>query len=170
MAVYLLFQLVFVWHVAFLFQALAAVVTGGLGAGLGHLYVQTLGQQQHLLVALGVTLPIMLYDLLRFSHRVAGPLYRCAAVMRQMAAGQRVPEFTPRKGDHFREFFETFNALIRTWNARLAADSGDRPAPVVPHANFLREVHEGGAAPDARLPSRPRQTDPLPVAESPGPS
>jgi hypothetical protein len=129
MAAYLLAQVIFLWHIAFLFHVLSSVITGDGAAGLGGLYVQTLAQQKSLLIALALLLPVILYDLLRFSHRIAGPLYRCRAVMQQMAAGEPVTEFTPRKGDHLREFFETFNALIRVWNAKLAAESGNRAEP-----------------------------------------
>ncbi len=123
-AVYLLLLVVFVWHVAFVFLALGSAVTGAWGVGLGGLYGQALGQQKYLLLALALTVPIVFYDLLRFSNRIAGPLYRCRAVMQRMAAGQPVAEFTPRKGDQLGEFFETFNELIRVWNAKLAADRG----------------------------------------------
>jgi hypothetical protein len=128
MALYLLLHVAFVWHIAFIFQAMTEVATDGPGPGLGGLYVEALRQQKFLLLALALTLPIILYDLLKFSNRIAGPLYRCRKVMQQMAAGQPVPEFTPRQHDQLGEFFQTFNALIKAWNARLAAGANGQAA------------------------------------------
>jgi hypothetical protein len=80
-----------------------------------------LGRQKYLLFAFVLALPIILYDLLRFSHRVAGPLYRCRKVMQQMAGGEPVPEFKPRKHDLMWELFQAFNTLIKEWNTRVSA-------------------------------------------------
>jgi hypothetical protein len=121
MGLYLLFYVAFVWHVGFVFHAMREAATNGLSKGLGSLYVEFLQHQSSLLLALVLILPPILYDLLKFSNRIAGPLYRCRNVMRQIADGESVPEFEPRKGDQFREFFQTFNALIKVWNARLGA-------------------------------------------------
>ena len=66
---------------------------------------------------------MILDNLLKFSHRVAGPLYRCGNLMRQMANGQAVSEFHPRKHDLMREFFQSFNALVKVWNARITPPS-----------------------------------------------
>jgi hypothetical protein len=99
--------------------------------GFGDLYLDFLARQRHLLLALLLVLPALLYDLLRFSHRIAGPLYRCQEVLREMASGRPVPPFVPRKGDHMKEFFEAFNAAIREWNTRLGAgEDGKAGVPV----------------------------------------
>ena len=122
LVVYLLVLVALVWHACFVFEMLPGLVdSNNLGTGIGGLYLQCLGRQKPLLLALLVTLPAALYDLLRFSHRIAGPLYRCQRVMEEMAAGRAVPEFAPRGGDHMPEFFEAFNALIQQWNARAGA-------------------------------------------------
>jgi hypothetical protein len=125
MACYLLVFVALAWHGAF-FSQLAARVgePSGESARLGGLYLDFLRGQGHFLLAVLVLLPAAFYDLLKFSHRIAGPLYRCQRAMRQMAAGQAVAEFKPRKGDHMPEFFDAFNALVRAWNARLAAERG----------------------------------------------
>jgi len=121
--VYPLLVVALVWHTCFVFEILPGLVdSNNLGTGIGGLYLQCLGRQKPLLLALLVSLPAALYDLLKFSHRIAGPLYRCHRVMEQMAAGRAVPEFVPREGDHMPEFFRAFNALIKQWNARTGAN------------------------------------------------
>ena len=123
LVVYLLVFFALVWHTCFVFEILPGLVdSNNLGTGIGGLYLQCLGRQKPLLLALLVTLPAALYDLLRFSHRIAGPLSRCQRVMEEMAAGRAVPGFAPREGDHMPEFFQAFNALIKQWNARAGAN------------------------------------------------
>ena len=52
-----------------------------------------------ILSAFFVCLPLIVLDILRSSHRVAGPLFRCRKMMLEMAEGKTVAEFRPRKGD-----------------------------------------------------------------------
>jgi hypothetical protein len=121
---YLLLFVVVVWHTSFVFELLPGLIDGNnLRNGIGGLYLECLGRQTPFLLALLLILPAALYDLLKFSHRIAGPLYRCQKVMEAMTAGQTVPEFAPRDGDHMPEFFRAFNALIVQWNARVGAGS-----------------------------------------------
>jgi hypothetical protein len=48
--------------------------------------------------------------------------------MEEMAAGKVVAKFTPRRHDLLGEFFQSFNALIETCNARARAAANDPPA------------------------------------------
>jgi len=122
MGVYFLVYAVVVWHVGFLMQLADAMLRTGLSKGFGSLYLGFIEQQRPLLYALVLVVPIIVNDLLRFSQRIAGPLYRCRKVMQEMAAGKRVPEFHPRKHDQMAELFEAFNAVIKEWNARVGAN------------------------------------------------
>ncbi len=130
MGFYLVLYSVVVWHLGFLFTVMVDLPAKPPEGGLGGLYLQYLSQQRALLYALVLTCPIFLYDLLKFSHRIAGPLYRCRQLMQQMADGQPVPEFTPRKRDLMRELFQTFNALIKQCNARAKEADEAHPAQV----------------------------------------
>jgi hypothetical protein len=151
MAVYLFLLALFTWHIGFVFDVMASVATHG-SQPMGALYLEYLQQQKHLLLAAVLVMPIMLYDLLKFSHRVAGPLYRCRKVMQEMAEGKCVPEFQPRKHDLMGEFFTAFNALIKAWNVtrgssgngRLHAanlETGAERASPPPQRDVLAEQH-----------------------------
>src|SRR5262245_9229398 len=89
-------------HLAFLFEVMREVAGPGVKSFTTH-YVEFLHRQLPVLVALLAMTPALMYDLLKFSHRVAGPLFRCRKVMEEMASGAVVREFTPRKGDLMRE-------------------------------------------------------------------
>lgn len=129
MVVYLLVYTVVVFHIGFAFQCIFEIARDGLTKGLGALYVEFLAHQKGLLYAFVLVTPILLYDLLRFSNRVAGPLFRCRKVMHEMASGKPVPEFTPRKNDLMGELFASFNGLIRAWNTRVGPETEHSPPP-----------------------------------------
>jgi hypothetical protein len=116
---YLLLYSLTLWHIGFLFEALRVMLMQRAVRGFGPLYMEYLGKQWPLLLTFLLFTPVFLYELLKFSHRIAGPLYRCRQVMQEMADGKPVPPFTPRKRDLMQELFQTFNALIQQWNARV---------------------------------------------------
>src|SRR5437870_3073619 len=76
MAAHLLAFVFVAFHIGFIVQLRNALAANN-SEGLPGLYVGYLSQQGGLLVGLVVCLPILLYDLLRFSNRIAGPLFRC---------------------------------------------------------------------------------------------
>jgi hypothetical protein len=128
MVCYLLLWIIIVFHVSFLFQLGAKAAAGeGLGSGAMGLYEDYLYQQKPVFISLILITPLFLHDLLKFSHRLAGPLYRCRQLMREMAAGKSVPPFKPRKQDLMPELFQSFNALISAWNARIDAGTNGKP-------------------------------------------
>src|SRR5262249_53175602 len=134
---FVLFSFVVI-HIGFVFQAMLEVGANGF-RGIYELYWDYLGKQAPLLYSLVLITPILLYDLLKFSHRIAGPLFRCRRAMQQMAEGKPVAEFKPRKRDLMRELFQAFNALIKDWNPRAPppltppAPPPAPPAPPPPH-------------------------------------
>jgi len=121
---YFLLYTLIVWVVGFFFEVLRSFYTNGFGQVPAQVYIDFFWKQEPLLIALIGVAPFFLFDLVKLSHRVAGPLHRCRSVMREMAAGKAVPEFTPRKHDLMPELFEDFNALIKEWNARVGATNG----------------------------------------------
>jgi hypothetical protein len=143
---YLLVYSLLVLHLGFFFETVQVVCGGNRLKTFSDLYVDHLRKQWPLLISFVLTTPVVLYDVLKFSHRVAGPLYRCGRVMRAMAAGQAVPEFKARKRDLMRDFFESFNTLIRAWNVRT-----DKPVtePKLPADGITAQApgHAVAAAP-----------------------
>ncbi|HET6880534.1 MAG TPA: hypothetical protein VFI31_10290 [Pirellulales bacterium] len=58
-------------------------------------------------------LPVVVYDFLRVSNRLVGPLFRLRKAMRALAAGEHVEPLRFRDGDFWREFADEFNAVAR---------------------------------------------------------
>jgi hypothetical protein len=119
MGLYLFVFCAIVWHIGFIFHVVGSLAAHGIRQGAAGLYLEYRAAQKPLLYAIVLTGPIFIHDLLKFSNRVAGPLFRCRKVMAEMAEGKPVAEFTPRKYDFMGELFRAFNALIRAWNARV---------------------------------------------------
>ena len=122
MCLYLLTYIFIVLNKAVVLQYLEGIALDGRPKAIVDFYREFFFREKGILHALLVATPLCLYDLVRFSNRVAGPLYLCRKVMQEMAAGELVPEFTPRRHDLMPEFFEAFNGLIREWNARAGAE------------------------------------------------
>jgi hypothetical protein len=118
---YLLLWTVFAFHASFLFYVYGNLLSEGAHRGPGGLYLDFFANEKPLLTTVVVLAPLVLYDILKFSHRIAGPLYRCRRVMRDMAAGKAVPEFRAREHDFLDDLFVDFNALIQAWNARIGS-------------------------------------------------
>jgi hypothetical protein len=56
-------------------------------------------------------LPIVILDMLRLTHRFAGPLFRMRGVMRDLAQGKPVAAVQFRKGDFWQDFARDFNVV-----------------------------------------------------------
>lgn len=72
-----------------------------------------------------VLLPLFLYDQLRFSHRMVGPIYRLQQEMRKLTGGEGVQRLRFRQHDHWPELAEEFNRLAEMVvnNRRLLRDT-----------------------------------------------
>jgi len=116
---YMLIYTITLLHIGFAVEAFDKIILSGEDTWVGTLYLDYLWGHKSLLIAMFLILPMLLYDLLKFSHRIVGPLFRCRKVMQDMAEGKQVEEFVPRKRDLMQELFQTFNTLIHVWNARL---------------------------------------------------
>jgi hypothetical protein len=112
---------VFAFHASFLFYVYGDLLHEGAHRGLAGLYLDFFAHEKPLLITVLVLAPLVLYDILKFSHRIAGPLYRCRRLMRDMAAGKAVPEFRAREHDFLDDVFVDFNTLIQAWNARISS-------------------------------------------------
>jgi hypothetical protein len=57
-------------------------------------------------------LPVVLVDIVRFSHRFVGPMYRLKWAMNSLAEGQPVRRVSFREGDFWIEFADSFNRVL----------------------------------------------------------
>jgi hypothetical protein len=126
LAGHLLLWTLVVFHVYFLFFAVWNLADATVHKGIFTLYLEFLSGEKIILITLMLIAPVVIYEMFKFSHRIAGPLYRCRKLMREMAAGNVVLEFKPRKHDLLEDFIREFNTLIRQWNEQVSTrQNGD---------------------------------------------
>lgn len=80
-------------------------------ASSGELLGQMLGQVVPVLFGTLLVLPIVLLDLVRYSNRFVGPLFRLTRAMDRLADGERVHNIEFRQGDFWFHIAQTFNRL-----------------------------------------------------------
>jgi hypothetical protein len=129
-ALYLIVSILLVLHAAFGIELLWVRIVGVQREPFLEAYLGFLSTHRFILIGYSLFVPWVLFDILKFSHRIAGPLLRCRNMMLDMAAGKHVPEFQPRTNDLMPEFFEAFNQLIRKCNANLDAKGVESSEPL----------------------------------------
>lgn len=70
------------------------------------------------LVGLLVVLPMLVWDVIKFSHRLVGPLVRFRKAMRAIADGEPIGPIKLRDGDFMTELRDDFNRMLEALQAR----------------------------------------------------
>lgn len=63
------------------------------------------------ITAMTTLMPVVIFDLVKFSHRFAGPMVRLRNSMLKVAAGEHVEPIRFRDGDYWKELADAFNAM-----------------------------------------------------------
>jgi len=91
----------------------------GLSLGLpaNHVFFKFLESQQATMQTIFLVTAVVVFLLIfiqgvRFSHRIAGPLYRLSQDMNAIAKSQTLRKIQFRKGDYFLELPEAFNQMV----------------------------------------------------------
>ena len=116
-----------VWHLMFLLHFVGVGMKQDPAAppkSFGALYVEFTGEHLWVILCFLVMLPVLGRDMLKFSHRIAGPLVRFRNTLQSMVDGKPVATVKLRDKDFLTDFLVVFNRMLDTWNARL-----NRPAP-----------------------------------------
>ena len=146
MAVYWGLYHVVLWHAMFLYRFLQyrdAVLEGAPVVPFWDLYTSFVSHNYPVIVCALAVFPVVLWDMLSQTHRVAGPLVRFQNAMRQLLAGVRVDRIQLRKDDLLMDFQDTFNEFLEWHNSRQPASRTGAAAKVPDdHGHVLEEVHE----------------------------
>jgi hypothetical protein len=73
-----------------------------------------------ILATLLLLLPLVIFDIIRFSNRFVGPILRLRRSMRQLARGEHVEPIKFRGTDFWQEFADEFNAVLARVQDRAA--------------------------------------------------
>jgi len=106
------------WNVLFAYNFVDARFIGdGPIKPFGTIYSEFVSQYSPIIICAIAMLPIFLLDLVRLSHRIAGPLEQFKRKLRDMTAGKAVGKVRLRKGDLLTELEDVFNEYIEQYEA-----------------------------------------------------
>lgn len=71
-----------------------------------------MGESRTLMIAMAVFCPLLIWDMLKFSHRIAGPLYRFRKTMEDHVNGEPLKPAKLRDGDLLGDFQGVFNEFV----------------------------------------------------------
>ncbi len=120
---FVLVAAMFLYHYARYFGEQLA---GGPAQSFAELFQQFYVTNSSLVVCALAVLPLVVWDAVKTTHRIAGPLVRFQKVLNQMAEGEKVERIKLRDGDLLVELQDAFNAYIDKRN--------ETPEPTEPNA------------------------------------
>lgn len=131
---YWLFYNVALWHglvlVDFHRYGIPAILNGS-PLNVFHFYCQFAASHALLLVLSAGLFPFILWDMMKLTHQIAGPLVRFGNSLRKMTNGEPVSKVQLREGDLLGEFQDAFNEFLAS--GRLIV--GDQPTTAASSAS-----------------------------------
>lgn len=93
-----------------------------------HVYFMFLKEQQRIkfwtfLATAGIISVVGTFIGIRFSHRIAGPIFRLKKELRRINNGEKIQEVNLRNADFFMEMAEEFNAMTLKLGVRKMKDA-----------------------------------------------
>ena len=138
---YWVFYHLCLWHGAFMYffvQARLAQLTDSSEPmlPLDELYRKFLVDYLPITLAATLLVPIVIYELIRQTHRIAGPLIRFSNALKDMMAGKTITPVKLREGDMLTDFEGIFNEFIVFHQSKVrgAAPAAPESAPAAPGA------------------------------------
>jgi hypothetical protein len=132
---YWLLYHVLLWHALLVYRYIQFRMMRGAGSmqgSFGEHFGQLAGDYFPVLLCGLLTLPVVLIDMLRVSHRIAGPLVRLGEALRDLREGRTVDRLALRREDLLGGFQQEFNAYL-AWRRQNTAT----PVAEAGHPSFL---------------------------------
>ncbi|MEZ6066554.1 MAG: hypothetical protein R3B90_12795 [Planctomycetaceae bacterium] len=157
LAIYWFIYHVALWHALFAFRYIEQRLSGQLvGKPFRELYGDFVLQYYPLILCAVAMVPVFFFDLIRLTHRVAGPLVQFRHRLNDMIAGAECRRVRLRKGDLLTELEASFNEYIDVYERRRLARLAQ--ATMAEHdADLLQATVENH--------DEPSVDSPLPTAE-----
>ncbi|QDT38461.1 methyl-accepting chemotaxis protein [Stratiformator vulcanicus] len=118
------------WHAIFLFDWLNSrgkILTGERPLMFRDLYAQFVAENCGILICAVLLLPILVIDVVRLSHKVAGPLVRFQNALAELSKGRKVEPIRLRDGDWLGQFETSFNEFLASQNVKTANGRSAEP-------------------------------------------
>lgn len=105
------------WHAMFLFRYVEyreELFAGGEAVPFATFYSDFASQHFSMVICALAVFPIVFWDMMRITHRIAGPLVRFQHTFRQLTRGEKVSPIVLRKGDLLVELQDAVNDFLTT--------------------------------------------------------
>jgi len=121
LAKYWIFYHLGIWCILFTFDLIPHIIAGLLNGTQFVLadFCVKFAREHFLVLTVPIVLfPVIMWDFLQVTHKVAGPLVRFRNALRDLAAGQTVEKIKLRNGDLLVEFQDAFNEFLDSDHVR----------------------------------------------------
>ena len=130
------------WHGAFMYFVLRSrlsQLTGGEDSmmSIGELYGKFMVEYLPITVTALLLLPVVIYEMVRQTHRIAGPLVRFSNAMQEMQDGKVIQPVKLREGDMLTDFESLFNEFVEFHQSKVKTAGEKNAAPTA--AEFERQ-------------------------------
>lgn len=154
------------WHSLFVVDLMRNEVGSVVDApkrSFGELYASFAEGHRVMLFLMVAMLPVVLLDMVRLTHQVAGPLVRFRETLRKLAAGHQVENIKLRDGDLLTEFQDAFNEFLASERLRKGwrSEPLQQPEMAARESLCLDAVAELQAELQVALASRPTTREPV---------
>lgn len=96
-----------------LLRVIPDVLSGAKDYSLQQFVAEFTDQQSPMLLAMSILCPILIWDMMRYSHRIAGPLYRFRKALADHVGGEPLQKIKLRDGDLLIDFQDTWNEFVQ---------------------------------------------------------
>lgn len=100
------------------------LMNSGLHTSFSEMYSTFWAKYYPLAVSAVLLLPFLMYDILKSTHRIVGPLIRFENIFKKLQAGERVENVKLRRHDLLNDFAKAFNEFLAFYNGQLDAKKG----------------------------------------------
>jgi hypothetical protein len=133
------------WHGMLLYGFLRGNITrGGSGMSFWDYYVAFFQANYSILLCAAVMAPILLWDTLKLTHRIAGPVVRFKKALKQLTQGEQVPPIKLRDGDLMDDLRDAFNEFLASREQQAAQKANSQSTTeVVALDHILSQIPDG---------------------------
>lgn len=111
-----------------LMRLVPEMISGKSTLGFGQFVSEFMFESRVLMVAMVVFCPVLIWDMLKFSHRIAGPIYRFRRALESHVSGGPLKTVSLRDGDLMGDFQGTFNEFVAYVHSQNPDSARDNPA------------------------------------------
>ena len=163
LTVYWLAYHLILWHGLFLaewMQQQIGAITSGSSVSILHAY-STFVRTQHLLPIVALAMfPIVLWDMFKLSHRIAGPLVQVRNRLIDMTNGCPPKKVQFRRGDMMSEIQQSFNDWVESLNVDPSSPAETQAQAEEQYSRLIQQVK---ALQDTMKTPKPDADEPEPV-------